>query len=201
MDGTTLDWVVLNTIKNGKSRHSGKGHGAKEVGLYLNEYDIKELDYQPEFKRVLDVGSLDINGAMFKYDYLGTEGKWVDMIGAVELVGLDLIAGENVTHVGNSNKMTFETDYFDLVMSLNALEHDKRWKKSIKEMYRVLKPGGLALFNVPDETVPDHSFLGGGSRCYNFITKDMFLDALKKAKFKILIFAKEGASMLVRATK
>jgi len=51
---------------------------------------------------------------------------------------------------GNSNEMTmFATGSFDLVMSNAVLEYDKYFWKSIAEMKRILKPGGLMVIGVP----------------------------------------------------
>jgi len=53
-------------------------------------------------------------------------------------------------HEGNSNDMhIFADDSFDLVMSNAVLEHDIHFWKSVAEMRRVLKPGGLMLIGVP----------------------------------------------------
>jgi ubiquinone/menaquinone biosynthesis C-methylase UbiE len=52
--------------------------------------------------------------------------------------------------VCNANDMAiFPDNYFDLVLSNAMLEHDKYFWKSIAEMRRVLKPGGVMIIGVP----------------------------------------------------
>jgi SAM-dependent methyltransferase len=52
--------------------------------------------------------------------------------------------------VGNANDMSmFETGSFDLVVSNATLEHDKYFWKSVAEMRRVVRPGGLLVIGVP----------------------------------------------------
>jgi SAM-dependent methyltransferase len=47
-------------------------------------------------------------------------------------------------------KTTYESDYFDIIYSKSLLEHFHHPETFIKEMYRILKPGGLILTLVPD---------------------------------------------------
>jgi ubiquinone/menaquinone biosynthesis C-methylase UbiE len=52
--------------------------------------------------------------------------------------------------VGNSNEMPyFAEGEFDCVMSCSVLEHDKYFWRSIREIQRVLAPGGLFVVGVP----------------------------------------------------
>lgn len=51
--------------------------------------------------------------------------------------------------VGNSNLLEFTDKEFDCVMSSSVLEHDKYFWKSVEEIYRVLKPGGIFIVGVP----------------------------------------------------
>lgn len=51
--------------------------------------------------------------------------------------------------VGNSNNLPFSDSVFDCVMSCSVLEHDKYFWKSVNEIYRVLKPGGIFIVGVP----------------------------------------------------
>ena len=51
--------------------------------------------------------------------------------------------------VGNSNSLEFADQEFDCIMSSSVLEHDKYFWKSVEEIYRVLKPGGIFIVGVP----------------------------------------------------
>jgi SAM-dependent methyltransferase len=52
---------------------------------------------------------------------------------------------------GNANNMRdlFRSDWFDLILCCATLEHDKRFWRSVAEMRRVLRPGGLLIISVP----------------------------------------------------
>jgi SAM-dependent methyltransferase len=46
-------------------------------------------------------------------------------------------------------KLTFPENEFDLVISLEVLEHIPDYKKALAELYRITKPGGYLVFSVP----------------------------------------------------
>lgn len=46
-------------------------------------------------------------------------------------------------------QLTFESDSFDLILSLEVLEHVFDLPKALAEIHRVLKPGGIHVFTVP----------------------------------------------------
>lgn len=51
--------------------------------------------------------------------------------------------------VGNSNHMQFADASFDCVLSCSAMEHDRYFWRSAREIYRVLRPGGYFIVGVP----------------------------------------------------
>jgi len=50
---------------------------------------------------------------------------------------------------GNANHLEFDDNRFDLVLCNGMLEHDKYFWKSLEEMKRVTKPGGLVVIGTP----------------------------------------------------
>ena len=65
---------------------------------------------------------------------------------------VDMPSEDGITAVtGNANDMrdVFKDDMFDLVLCSATLEHDKHFWLTVKEMQRVLKPGGLLIISVP----------------------------------------------------
>lgn len=46
-------------------------------------------------------------------------------------------------------KLNFEDDFFDVIICNHVLEHIKDDYQAIKELYRVLKPGGFGILQVP----------------------------------------------------
>lgn len=103
------------------------------------EWCLKLKKDYPQFfvkKRVLDVGSLDINGTnriLFR---------------KCKYIGIDVIPGKNVDVVSIAHEYQPDT-LFDVVLSTNTLEHDIHYKKTLKKMVEVLKPGGLMFISAP----------------------------------------------------
>lgn len=52
--------------------------------------------------------------------------------------------------VGAAENMSFESNYFDLVVSAWVLEHLPDPKKAFQEIFRILKPGGKVVFLTPN---------------------------------------------------
>ena len=100
--------------------------------------------------RVLDVGSLDINGSnrpLFEQcDYLG----------------LDLAPGRNVDVVSRAHEFNAPSESFDTIISTEMLEHDQYYAKSLTNIVRMLRSGGLFLFTCATTGREEH----GTSRCH-----------------------------------
>lgn len=96
---------------------------------------------------VLDIGSYDINGSMR-----------VDAERYGTYVGLDMRQGPNVDIVANGHEIPFDDGYFDCVLCLETLEHDDYPHKTLAEIYRVLRHGGLLVVTVPGLSFPKHDF-------------------------------------------
>jgi SAM-dependent methyltransferase len=52
---------------------------------------------------------------------------------------------------GSAEKIPFDTGTFDVVVSFETLEHTTDHESVLKELKRVLKPGGLLLISTPDK--------------------------------------------------
>lgn len=82
-------------------------------------------------------------------------------VGPRDLVGLDVdpketeaASGRNVYKrvvTGAADELPFPSDHFDFVFSNSVLEHIDRINETLKEIARVLRPGGRFLFTVPGE--------------------------------------------------
>jgi len=70
----------------------------------------------------------------------------------------DKLASKQINNIEETN---FNDSSFDVICSISVLEHIKDLKKAIKEMYRILKPGGIA-YHYFD---PFFSHIGGHSLC------------------------------------
>lgn len=91
--------------------------------------------------RVLDVGSYDVNGCL-KPLFAQTEAEYL---------GLDIEAGPNVDIVMQEpyNWDNIPDESFDFVVSANAFEHIEFPWLTIKQIYKKLKPEGIACIHAP----------------------------------------------------
>jgi hypothetical protein len=68
---------------------------------------------------------------------------------ASEYVGLDATAGPSIDHVADLCDIGLEPGRFDLVVCHRVLEHVVNDARAMREMHRVLKPGGVLQVSVP----------------------------------------------------
>jgi len=104
----------------------------------------------------LELGSLNINGtprSVFKVD-----------------VGIDLNMGKDVDVIANAHDLPFTCDYFNTVVSTEMLEHDPDPQASIREAFRVLRPGGLLVMTAATDKRPPHEIWVTGH--YHNISRD-----------------------------
>jgi SAM-dependent methyltransferase len=104
---------------------------------------IRRTGIRPE--RALEVGGLMGEDSLLRFPELaGAERYCLNLY--------EMPSEDGITAVkGNANDMRhlFRSNWFDLVLCCATLEHDKRFWRSVKEMRRVLKPGGLLIISVP----------------------------------------------------
>ena len=94
----------------------------------------KILPFYFNNKKVLDVGSGDINGNnRFLFENC-------------EYNGNDVIKAPNVTIVSKTKDLPFENNFFDTIVSTECFEHDPEYKESFIKIYSMLKPDGLFCF-------------------------------------------------------
>ncbi len=101
----------------------------------------------PEFfneKLIVDIGSLDINGSN---QYLFENSGYI---------GVDLFVGRNVDIACKGHELGLPDESVDVVISTECFEHDSHYEKTIKNIYRILKPGGLFLFSCATTGRPEH---------------------------------------------
>ena len=86
--------------------------------------------------RVLDIGA-------------GERNRYADLFKASEYVTMDVHSGSNVQIVGSIEAVPAEAESFDSIVCTQVLEHVPHPVQAIKELHRVLKPGGHVLVTVP----------------------------------------------------
>jgi len=95
-------------------------------------------------KRVLDVGSGDINGNnRFLFENC-------------EYYGNDVIKGNNVTIVSRTKDLSFTDETFDTIISTECFEHDPEYKESFIKIYKMLKNDGLFCFTCASTYRQEH---------------------------------------------
>ena len=80
----------------------------------------------------------------------GTQSKWLEKKG-YKVTSIDIEKNyEKCLIVDCNKKLPFKTNSFNLVWCSEVVEHLENPGKSVKEMKRVLKPGGLLLVTTPN---------------------------------------------------
>jgi SAM-dependent methyltransferase len=93
--------------------------------------------------RVLEVGGVVGPKSLLDSPVVAAaERVLLNMAHVKDAAGIEIV-------LGNANSMPFEDESFDLVMTISTLEHDKFFWRSLAEMKRVLRPGGLLIIGVP----------------------------------------------------
>ena len=111
------------------------------------EFFRKVKSMHPQFftdVKVLDIGSLDINGSnrhAFEHPY--------------SYIGVDLSEGKNVDVICPGH--LYESGYqFDTVISSECFEHDMYYARTLQNMVKLTRPGGLLLFTCASTGRPEH---------------------------------------------
>ena len=72
--------------------------------------------------------------------------------------------------VGDIRKLPYPSNYFEYIYTMGTIEHIPRPIEAMKEIYRVLKPGGRAVVGVPNK--------------YEWFGKSIILDILADTGYK-----------------
>jgi len=102
----------------------------------------------------LDVGSLDINGNN-RYMFSGT---------ATTYIGIDVALGKNVDAISKGHEWTAPDNFYDTIVSTECFEHDMYYELTLKNIVRMLKPGGMFIFTCATTGREEH----GTTRCAAF---------------------------------
>jgi SAM-dependent methyltransferase len=148
------------------------------VGYFIRQ--VKALHPQAlKDCRVLEVGSRYINGTVRTF------------FERCNYTGLDLAPGplvDEVCHVADF-AMGSENSC-DTVVSCEALEHDSRWKESLRAMADLLRPGGLLVITCAGPGRPEHGTHKSDPTSspatldyYRNVDENMFWSAIKKTDF------------------
>lgn len=144
--------------------------------------DFVKLFYQTHgpFKDILDVGSRDINGSIRS---ILEENK---LLGDSTLTGIDMIEGKNVDMVLNAHDLLkqFRPESFDLVTCCETLEHDNMFWITVKNMRRLVKPGGYLLITTPGIYFFRHDFPSDYYRFTDSVFQEIFFQGYEDVVIK-----------------
>jgi len=97
--------------------------------------EVRQLyaDFFTRHSEVLDIGSRDINGSLRQFFPLLTD-----------YLGIDLSPGPGVDMVCHAKNLAVSHHKaYDVIVSSEALEHDKYWAQTLESLLWYIKPHGL----------------------------------------------------------
>lgn len=142
------------------------------------KFIITSLGYKEvEGKRVLEVGSLDVNGSVRPF---------VEIFKPAEYIGADIASGRGVDVVCDVKDIVerFGPDSFDVVVSTELLEHVRDWRAAIHAIKRVCRLGGRILITTRSAGFPYHAhpydFWRYEIEDIEYIFKDCIIEQIEK---------------------
>jgi SAM-dependent methyltransferase len=148
------------------------------VGYLLNRYP----GYFTE-KKVLEVGSLNLNGTVR------------DFFTNCDYTGLDVGPGLCVDVVCSGHEYDAPDNSFDTICSLECFEHNPYWVETFANMIRMCRPGGLVFFTCATTGRAEHGTVSSGSigespltinlgwEYYRNLTQEDFLENFDMPKY------------------
>lgn len=117
---------------------------------------LHQLPRQPA--RALDIGSstggLSVALGLVGLDVDGIEPSEAGVIASVTRASRRGLSERVCFQVGYGEQLPYADSSFDLVVSIAVLEHVREVARVLAETFRVLRPGGHAYFEVPNNLCP-----------------------------------------------
>lgn len=147
----------------------------KIISNFLEKYLANQRNFT-----ILDIGC----GAGGMIDHLSSYGTVTGVDKDKQIARFNRKNGRKVIH-GDLVKLNLPDSSFDLVSLLEVLEHVEDDVCGLKEVYRILKPGGIFFISVPAFPFlwSSHDYASHHKRRY---TKSELLKKLSKSGFRIL---------------
>ena len=95
--------------------------------------------------RVLEIGSLDINGSVRMF-----------FLEPARYVGIDVAEGPGVDRVCLGHEFRGDEGSWDAVLSCESFEHNPLYRETFTNMIRLARPGALVLFTCAAVGRPEH---------------------------------------------
>ncbi len=96
-------------------------------------------------RRCLDIGG---DNGVISYLLRQRGGLWHSADSPEAVKAIQDIVGNNVHRLSGPN-LPFPSEHFDLVVVIDYMEHIREDRQFVQELFRVLKPGGELIVNVP----------------------------------------------------
>ncbi|ABR30967.1 methyltransferase type 11 [Thermosipho melanesiensis] len=185
-------WNTSNTYSDERVRD----YISKIKGLQIVEY-IKREFKENRFEKIAEIGCGDCRVLKFVGEQLNCR----------ELIGIDisksaiekakgLYKNKIVLKLGTATDIPIQDNYCDIVLSLGVIEHYKLkedMERAVKEMYRVLKPGGVAVIMVPNkisfgvvDRILQQSFRNWMYGFQKELTPEQMRDIVKNCGFSVI---------------
>lgn len=185
-------WENFKSLKSDSTK--------RQLGEYWSWYlDLigKHISFRPEWK-ILDVGC----GPAGIINYIPVGRRFgLDPLMDFYLSNFEL-PYDIEWKAGTMEHIPFDTDYFDVVITTNTLDHALDPRKGLKEMYRVIRTGGFLVLTV-DCYAPIHRLLriirekvgkGDKPHPYNFSRRQIEA-MIREAGFTLLASHKGRGTM------
>ena len=132
-------WHVI-TDPDGKVRNR-----LEERGQFL-----ADIDYVLEYLGRLRPGKILDVGCGLGWLLSATGGEWDKHGLEVSKIAADFAGQYGKIFHGTLSKSPCEADFFDVIFMHHVIEHLEKPEEDIKEVKRILKPGGILILGTPD---------------------------------------------------
>lgn len=131
--------------------------GSSEVQKFLSEEKLR-YELEPYIKEFGDFKEFKNKNVLEIGVGFGSDHSCIARQNPLKLTGIDLtdrainntklrfktLGLKSLLHTGNAESLSFKNDTFDVIYSWGVLHHSPNTPKCFEEVYRVLKPGGIA---------------------------------------------------------
>lgn len=125
-------------------------YNAIEAAIHLNRYSIAKPFCKNAY--VLDAACGEGYGSYLLKSWGAKKVEGIDIDAASVERAKNLFKDENLHYIQNKvEKLPFEDNVFDLIVSLETIEHIDNVESFLKEMKRVLRPGGTIILSCPND--------------------------------------------------
>ena len=166
----------------------------------------------PENGRLIDVGCGTGNGLLIFHERFGVSGVGVDVSDGMLEIARAKMDGRNLPiemHQIDGESLPFEENTFDAGISFEVLEHTPNPAQLLRELARVVKPGGTVIVTTPNTLwEPVHWFaaktgLHHSEGPHRDVSRREILDGLRAAGLRVLderttVLVPAGPTALVR---